>query len=146
MVNPSAFLVNVSATVPISSSAASGSGGANGANGGAGASSPAAGSSPDAPKEVDADQLVRQLVGNPDTFQRTTQTTGAGVEVKYLNQQLVPLHGRDGDLNVHAIVWPTLTGTLVLAVVVALGCGRYCRRRRRLRAGLPAMVDAPGFG
>lgn len=132
--NPSAFLVNVSATVPLA--------GANNNNNGRGGADP--------PKEVDADQLVQQLVGNPgNSFQRTSETTGAQVQVTYVDRQVVSLPGHARDLNVHAIVWPTIAGTMLLAVAVAFSCGRYCKRRRRQAAmamALPPIMDFPSLG
>lgn len=72
-VNPSTFLVNVSATVPLGM-APGGGGGGSGGGGGEGA----AGS----PEDLDADDIIGRLVGNPDgSFPRTKEATGGSVQV-----------------------------------------------------------------
>ncbi|KXZ47397.1 hypothetical protein GPECTOR_35g835 [Gonium pectorale] len=137
-VSPSAFLVNVSATLPFGQSSTSG------AAGGSGASAPAD-SSPS--KEVDADTLINRLVSNPDdSFPRTKQATGGSLQVQYVERQVVSLDGRGGGVNPHVVVWPTLAGTAMLAVVLGFACSRYCRRRRggRTTASLPPLSDAFG--
>lgn len=62
--------------------------------------------------------------------------------------QVVTWGGSSSGLNLHVVLWPTLAGTFVLAVVVGLACNRYCSRRRGGRAAsgvsLPPITDTFG--
>ncbi len=71
-VNPSTFLVNVSATVPLGMAPGAGGGGGGGGDEGATGS----------PDDLDADDIIGRLVGNPDgSFPRTKEATGGSVQV-----------------------------------------------------------------
>ncbi|GIL70370.1 hypothetical protein Vretimale_3538 [Volvox reticuliferus] len=136
-VSPSTFLVNVSATMPLSQNPSSNTGSPQGsAPPGNVATSP----------EVDADTLINRLVGNPDgSFPRTKEATGGSLQVQHVQRQVVVLDDQMRGINPHAVVWPTLGVTALLALALGIACRRYCRRRRaRMGLSLPPISDALG--
>lgn len=74
--SPSAFLVNVSATVPLGGGPSGSGSGGSGSDGSPG-------------KDMDADTLISRLVDNPGTsFPRTTEATGGSVQVQYVDMKV----------------------------------------------------------
>ncbi|GFR43605.1 hypothetical protein Agub_g4702 [Astrephomene gubernaculifera] len=153
-VSTSAFLVNVSATMPLemnpdsSSSSSSSSSSNHGSNPSSSSGNPSSSSvSTGSPtKDVDADMLVNRLVNNSDSsFPRTKEATGGSLHVQLVDRRVVTLRAGGGAPSVHAVVWPTLAGTAVLAVAVGWACRRYWGRRRgRQCPSLPPITDALG--
>ncbi|GLI58869.1 hypothetical protein VaNZ11_000638 [Volvox africanus] len=136
-VSPSTFLVNVSATMPLGQNPSSNTGSSQG-----GAPPGSTGTSP----EVDADTLINRLVGNPEgSFPRTKEATGGSLQVQHVQRQVVVLDDQMRGINPHAVVWPTLAVTALLALALGVACRRYCgRRRARLGVSLPPITDALG--
>lgn len=89
-----------------------------------------------------ADPLIQRLIDDPSTFLRTTQTLGAeSASVQDITTQMTQRAKWRHHLQLHAILWPSLAGFLLL---VGLGSWGWRRRRRRqlqlaqLAAGLQA--------
>lgn len=76
-----------------------------------------------------ADPLIQRLIDDPTTFLRTTQTLGAeSASVQDITTQMTQRAKWRHHLQLHAILWPTLAGCLLLA---GLGSWGWRRRRRR---------------
>jgi LPXTG-motif cell wall-anchored protein len=76
-----------------------------------------------------ADPLIQRLIDDPNTFLRTTQTLGAeSASVQDITTQMTQRAKWRHTLQLHAILWPTLAGVLLL-----LGGGTWSYRRRRRR-------------
>lgn len=75
-----------------------------------------------------ADPLIQRLIDDPNTFLRTTQTLGAeSASVQDITTQMTQRAKWRHTLQLHAILWPTLAGVLLL------GAGTWSYRRRRRR-------------
>jgi hypothetical protein len=82
-------------------------------------------------QDLSADLLIQRLVEDPNTFLRTTKTLGAdSVTVTDVTLQInAPRSGH--VIPLHAVLWPTLIGGLLLIAVTAYTCRRtVCRHRR----------------
>eukprot|EP00878_Enallax_costatus_P024446 GHUV01026086.1.p1 GENE.GHUV01026086.1~~GHUV01026086.1.p1 ORF type:complete len:468 (+),score=93.20 GHUV01026086.1:848-2251(+) len=82
-------------------------------------------------QDLAADELIQRLIDDPNTFLRTTQTLGAeGVSV----QDLITLKTRRNRLwytgKLHAILWPSLIGSLIVLGLLAYLLWRWRQRRR----------------
>lgn len=76
-----------------------------------------------------ADPLIQRLIDDPNTFLRTTQTLGAeSASVQDFTTQMTQRAKWRHHLQLHAILWPTLVGVLLL---MALGSWGWRRRKRR---------------
>lgn len=148
LVSPSSFLVNVSATMPLGqlSSASTVSvppGAAFSPTPGSGSGTSSSAVSP----EVDADTLISRLVDNPEgSFPRTREASGGSLQVQYVQRQVVVLEDSGGGVNLNVVVWPTLGGTVLLAILLGFVCRGFCRRRRARLEGiaLPPITDTLG--
>lgn len=100
-----------------------------------------------------ADELIQRLIDDPNTFLRTTQTLGAeGVSV----QDLITLKTRRNRLwyngKLHAILWPSLIGSLIVLGLLSYFLWRWRRRRRvqrltqQLAGGLEFAATAAAGG
>ncbi|MEW5299758.1 MAG: hypothetical protein WDW36_002738 [Sanguina aurantia] len=108
------FQVNVTAAVPLD---------------------PGAGS--DGTGELSGDSVVQQLVAGLDdnAFKRTTDTTGAQLQISNIQQRVVRPDPRPGSLNVHAVLWPVLLGGIAMTAVGWYVTGRLRLRLRRSARG-----------
>lgn len=105
------LLVNVSATVPVNTEDSTASN----------------------TQDLSADQLILDLIANPNTFSRTTQTLGAeSATITDVTAHTVHWQSSGGPLNIHAVLWPCLFGSLLLAATIGYTCWHWKRRRRRL--------------
>lgn len=79
-----------------------------------------------------ADPLIQRLIDDPNTFLRTTQTLGAeSASVQDITTQMTQRAKWRHQLQLHAILWPTLVGFLLLVGFASWGWRR--RRRRQLQ-------------
>jgi hypothetical protein len=80
-----------------------------------------------------ADALIQRLVDDPNTFLRTTQTLGAeSASVQDITAEKRHRLRLQGMANLHAILWPTLAGSVLLLGALLYMLWRW-RRRRLLR-------------
>ncbi len=82
-------------------------------------------------QDLSADQLIQRLVEDPNTFLRTTKTLGAdSVTVTDVTLQInAPRSGH--VIPLHAVLWPTLIGGMLLVAATIYTCRRtVCRHRR----------------
>lgn len=82
------------------------------------------------------------MINDPDAFSRTSRTLGAQsayVQDLMLQRLWAMEHSLLGRM--HAILWPTLAGGLLVAAVAYLSC-RYRRRRRQRRRAQPGSLLA----
>eukprot|EP00879_Flechtneria_rotunda_P014074 GHRR01014704.1.p1 GENE.GHRR01014704.1~~GHRR01014704.1.p1 ORF type:complete len:398 (+),score=116.21 GHRR01014704.1:218-1411(+) len=105
------LLVNVSATVPVPAEAAAAA----------------------ATDDLSADQLIQRLIDDPNTFLRTTQTLGAeSASVQDVIAQKTHRWRFQYFGNIHALLWPTLFGAVLLLIGLLYGLWKL-RKRQRLR-------------
>ncbi|WIA29687.1 hypothetical protein OEZ86_012169 [Tetradesmus obliquus] len=114
------LLVNVSATVPVE------------AEGEAAAATT---------QDLSADELIQRLVDDPNTFLRTTQTLGAeSASVQDIITQRTRRARLGAQGRLHAVLWPTLLGSLLLLSALLYMCWRW-RRAVELHAGNSSSSD-----
>lgn len=93
------------------------------------------------------DELIQRLVDDPNTFLRTTQTLGAesaSVHGVITHKTRLSRLGYAG--NVHAILWPTLVGSLLLLAATGYRLWKWKRARRNRQFMQSIATRFNGYG
>lgn len=93
------------------------------------------------------DELIQRLIEDPNAFLRTTQTLGAeSASITDVTAEKRHKYLGGGPPNLHAVLWPSLFGVLLLSGTLGYTFCLWRRRRRsRLRnGGLAPMIGDGG--